>query len=540
MGRPVAQFPSKSKLEEVAARSAKPKSTLKTTSVDQWPIRVSVPEAGASYPSENRWDELVVAAARTTGARPSTALRCAAQEMARFYVEHGAYPDDSLRTFLTTRCGATVPSAEIQVVFGDFPAGTSQESVESGLQASAKQLVDQRAAAGSELGVGFALGNGRATLVGLSGKSPLRIRDFSPVVSGNAITLQGDVSKDMAFVSGYVTQGETGVKPCEPDHGVKVPAFRLECPLSEADQQATIELVTGKPNQLFWRVAARIAVRRDASSELAYQARAYGENQTVTEPRAFRAAFLDGLNQMRKRAGVGELQLEDAQSSTNERLAPHFFENSFSGKEWLIEEIGLGLLAGWDVNGMIRSGAVFSAASQSSRNPGRFLAESLDSPFSRWVLLEPEMTRVAIGTAGLDPSGVLALVTTYSLFVDSQNHRADEDKLFAELNKVRKAHGVTQAQHVASDSALRTALAQIAANAVRSDEALNDAMRNISGERQRGVRGYVLETSDLQHVEFPDDLVSASTHDVEIGVTHYKARGGAWGQYAILFVMIDA
>jgi hypothetical protein len=26
---------------------------------------------------------------------------------------------------------------------------------------------------------------------------------------------------------------------------------------------------------------------------------------------------------------------------------------------------------------------------------------------------------------------------------------------------------------------------------------------------------------------------------VEVGVTHYKARGGAWGQYVIFFVVLQ-
>jgi hypothetical protein len=399
-------------------------------------------------------------------------------------------------------------------------------------------LLQQTLAQSSEVGLGFAQGNGRATLVALSGKPALQLRAFSPTLSGSSATLQGQAAPDVGFVTGFVSQGQYGVKFCEPDRSQKMPAFRLECPIAEQDAEATIELVTGKPNQLFWHLAARAVLRRDPASGLAYQGRALGTNQTISEPRAFSQAFLAGLNEVRKQANMPELAFESAQSSTNERFVPHFFANAFKGNDWLLEEIGLGLLAGWDVNGMIRGGSILSSVSASSRNPGRFLADALASPFGRWVLLQPEMTRVAIGSGALEPSGVMALITTYAFF-GGDDHRTDEAAIFEELGKVRKAHGVAAAQRVPSDGALRTALRQVAANALRSDEALQDAMERISAEHRRGVQGYVLETSDLHHLEFPDVLMGQGATEIEVGVTHYKARGGAWGQYVIFFVVLE-
>ena len=50
----------------------------------------------------------------------------------------------------------------------------------------------------------------------------------------------------------------------------------------------------------------------------------------------------------------------------------------------------------------------------------------------------------------------------------------------------------------------------------------------------------MLETSDLKHLLFSDALLAPGPVEVEVGVTHYKAPGGAWGQYAVLFVVYDA
>jgi len=139
------------------------------------------------------------------------------------------------------------------------------------------------------------------------------------------------------------------------------------------------------------------------------------------------------------------------------------------------------------------------------------------------------------GNAALEPAGVMALITTYAFF-ESQDHRADEASVFEELGKVRQARGLPALRRVASDPALRSALSLVATNARPSGEALQEAMERIANERHCGVSGYVLETSDLHHLSFSDELLSANASDVEVGVTHYKARGGAWGQYAILFV----
>jgi hypothetical protein len=539
MGKPVAQFPSKAKLEEMAARPEKPVAALKTASVDAWQIASPVPAPGAPYPQENHWDEVVArTVASRSGVRASAELRCAAQEAARFYLQQGAYPDDSLRAFLVARCGSTLPSAQIGVVFSDVPAGVSEAALQESFDKSASQLLQRELARSEEIALAFAAGNGRATLVSMAGKPLVRLQRFSSSLNGSVATLTGQVEKDVGFVTGFVSQGEYGVKFCEPDRTQKLPAFRLDCPVAEQDAEATVELVTGKPNQLFWHLAARAVLRRDAAAGLVYQSRSVGTNQTVSNPRAFTQAFLAGLNQVRRQVGVAELAFEGAQSSTNERFVPHFFANMLKGNEWMLDEIGLGLLAGWDVNGMIRTGSIYSSLSESSRNPGRFLADALGSPFGRWMLLEPEMTHVAIGSGALDPNGVMALVTTYSFF-DSDDHRSDETAIFEELGKVRKARGVAPAQRVPNDGALRTALRQVAANALRSDEALNDAMERISAERRRGVAGYVLETSDLHHLEFPDVLLGQGAAEVEVGVTHYKARGGAWGQYVIFFVVLQ-
>jgi hypothetical protein len=541
VGRPVAQFPSKAELEKVAAQPARPKTRLKTAPIETWQLAAQPAAVDSAYPSETTWDRLLLqtASQRHSAARPSAALRCAAQEAARFYVQNAAYPDDGLRRFLVARCGSSLAAAAIQTLSTDVPDQTPDAALESNLQKAAKELVDELLKNGqSEVGLGYARANGRATLVAFTGVPGARLKAFSPHIDGNSVTLEGDVPQEIGLVSGFVTDGLYGVKVCEPDRRFKLPRFRFSCPVAESDAQAEIEIATGKPNEVFWHVGARAFVSRAADANLTYQGSLYGATPAATNGPTFQRAVFDGLNRARAQAGLRPLELEVDQSHTNEKLVPHFFESSFAGNAAIMDEIGLGLLAGWDVKGLIRTGSIYSGTQESSHNPGYFLSDALSSPFGRWVLMEPGMTRIAIGSGDLAPSGVMTLITTYAFF-ESQDHRADESAVFEELSKMRQARGLAPARRLPTGSALQAALARIAVNQQQSDNALQDALARVADEQKRGVGGYVLETNDLQHLSLPEALLAASVTELQVGITHYRAPGGAWGQYAILFVYYD-
>jgi hypothetical protein len=39
--------------------------------------------------------------------------------------------------------------------------------------------------------------------------------------------------------------------------------------------------------------------------------------------------------------------------------------------------------------------------------------------------------------------------------------------------------------------------------------------------------------------EFPPELLKVRDLRVRLGVTYYRAAGGAWGQYVVVFVVVD-
>jgi hypothetical protein len=149
------------------------------------------------------------------------------------------------------------------------------------------------------------------------------------------------------------------------------------------------------------------------------------------------------------------------------------------------------------------------------------------------------MSRVAVGAGALEPSGSVAVVTTYAFF-ESGDHKSDETAVFNELGKVRAAKGHAPPRRAANSGAMQSALAKVSVGAATTTEAMQEALQRLAHEQQRAVQGYMFETSDLKQLPFPDVLLTPGSIEVEVGVTHYKAPGGAWGQYAVFFAIYDA
>ena len=541
LGKPVSVFPSRADLESVAGKlaPASDQSMPGLVDADSWQTDVP-PVAQAQYPEENSWDSLLIEAARGHG-NPvvlSPELRCAAQEAARFYTVHGGMPDDGLRDHLLLRCGSSLAAHGFSYLAQAIPDTVPTAQLEAHARTPLLQHLEERMkGASGQLALGVARGNGRFAAVVISGTPRVTLRRFSPIITGSSATLEGELKDSAQFLTALVNQGLYGVAFCEVDPLVRLPAFRVTCPIAAQDQSARIELATKQPSRVLFEPVGQVEVRREGSNPQ-YNAAAYGENSAVANPAQFRAALLSALNQVRVAANLRPFVLENQQSVTDERLAPYLYQSFHEGNDPQLRTITLGLLAGWDVKGLIRNGGVFFRTLNTTRNPSRWLTQALDSPLGRWVLLEPTASGIGIGAIELKPVGEMALVTTYAFF-DHVDHRADEVAVLNELNRLRKAHGAAPLTRVVGDAALTQALAQVSASSLNSTTAMNNVLAQAAESTGKDVRGYVVETNDIKLMQWDPLLVASSTLDVEVGVTHYRAPGAAWGQYVVLFVIIN-
>ncbi len=538
LGKPVAQFPSQSVLERIAEAPIAAPKDLPTLTVDRWQIETPVPPADAAYPSETTWDQRFVAAGATHGAvRLSPALRCAATETARFFTLHGLYPDAGLRRYLAMRCGATLDSVAVETSTSEVADTLPDAELETRLGAHVQAFVERQFPAGrTDVGFGFARKNGRAAFVVYSGAARGRLRASVPLVEGSSVTISGQLPMDATRAVALANQGSFGVKPCEPDFAVVAPNFRVTCPILETDEQTRIEVASRKGSQVLMHLDLQLLVRRNDAAGLVYESNTYGNGAESTTTTAFSEGLLAGLNGVRRQAGANPLTLETDQSRMTEQLAPYFF-GSPEGDAERSNTVALGLLAGWKVGGTIRDGGIYGGMIAGSRNPSRWLSYALESSVGRWVLLDPNKSRVAIGSGQLSPSGAMAVVTTYAFF-DPAKQPEEEDAVFAPLAKLRAARGLPAPRRVVRSQSMTVALRAIATNSKTSGAALHDALNFVAHEQQRGVSGWVVETNDLEYFPNAPALLAPGDLEVEVGVTHYKAPGGAWGQYAVLFVIL--
>jgi hypothetical protein len=538
VGKPVAVFPSKAELAEVMKGEAKPVARMDTVEVPSWRIETPVPALGTAYPAETDWDRLLAAyVARTGRGKLSTELRCAALETARFYVSAGGFPDDGTRRYLAERCGYAGPPLRISTSTGEANDQVTDAALATQAEPSIKELLDKSSiGASSELALGVARGSGRVGIVVYVGQPGARFVRFNPLVTGDSVTVEGTVSADSAFALGLVNEGATGVRACEPDRSVALPQFRLACPFSAADEQARIEVATRKPGRVLMEIELGALVRRTEEAGLVYAPGAHGSTAPAADADAFGAVLFGELNDARAAARAPALVFEARQSAVNQKLAPHLFHAASSGQAELADRIGLGVMAGWEVGGLIRDGGVYWGIVTSTRSPARFVSYALESPLGRSILLDPKMSRVAVGVTGIEPAGAMALLTTYSFF-QSKDHGVEENSVFQELVKRRQANRHSSPARTSKEQALERALARVASKEATTAEALEAAMREINQYENVSVSGWLAETNDLRQIPWSKDLLEREPLDVEIGVTHYKAPGGAWAQYAVLVIV---
>src|SRR6185295_9773281 len=197
---------------------------MKTVALPTWTIQTAVPPPNAAYPTESAFDRYFTHA--VGGAKPSSALRCAALEAARFYLEAGGLPDDGARRYLAARCGSTLAVHQLSYMTGTFPDAMSDAEI---VQRHGKSLDELVAAthlnASNVAGLGVVRKNGKVALVIFAGRPVATVDDFSPLVAGSSVALSGQVSADSAFAYALITQADTGVAVCEANPAVALPKF---------------------------------------------------------------------------------------------------------------------------------------------------------------------------------------------------------------------------------------------------------------------------------------------------------------------------
>ncbi len=434
-------------------------------------------------------------------------LGCTAREIARFFAAHAAFPDQQLQAYMAGVCGATQPNFGVMV--WSTPSNTV---VDAGNQkqwheAIAKQLGEWLPPSVKQLGAAEFSDGKTSVFAATAGLSDITWEERSTLVNANGeLQLSGTLSTPAAFIYGSSNVGAYGVQDCRSDPRVAPPRFRITCQLDPADSSAWIELQALPPGRVLARGVARVLARREGTALSFTAATKNTASEAVSSPAEFGKRLLALVNEARKVAGRPALQLAPRESETSSRLAPHYFKGESDAN--LSDQIALGLLAGWDISGTIRTGNFYSNALSGSLDPKRWLSFMLEEPSARRVLLDPQARSIAIGPDVRAQALTMgALVSTYA-FYESDDHRGDVARFLMRLNERRRGLGLAPAKITAAPEVARAA--QGIKTNHNPDGALQSAMEEVVARAQHGVEGYYIEATDLDHVTLPDALLRPS------------------------------
>lgn len=505
------------------------------------------PPLDAPWQPAGAWEEAFAkdAAEAKSELRLTRAMSCLARELGRFYLEHHAAPAEALYEFQSAACGNTVPEIGFQWVGGEAPDRVSESRLLAEWRALLKpDLLDHLPANATEAGFWFGRAHGRVVAV-LSHAAP-RVRwktlSLLPDADGN-VTLEGELDQAAEVIVGYANRGRLGVATCAIDPGIARPRFRAICPIGRDDSSAWVQLLYAPLHRAMLRPFAQLLVRRTVSQPLAFERLALGAPRIVASAEAFSRAVVELLNGVRRQAGFESVRLSPAESLTATRLAPAFFADAMApgGDGSQMDSIALGLLAGWNVGGMIRDGLFVSMTIPRTNDAQEWLGLALAMPLGRATLLAEEIDEVALGPVLVPQAGGLAAIVTGYRHYQEGPHDDDVARLYARLEVARKRLGLGRPFRLARMAHfLREEMQRVHEGRTPPALALEAALHHSASQFRSEMRGYVIETTSVDTLQIPEEIIRRPNLYMEIGVAHHKPPGAAWGQLVIVVIFADA
>ncbi|MGK3999428.1 hypothetical protein [Sorangium sp. So ce1024] len=545
--RPAAEFPSHAALKAIEAKPAALPALPREVAVDgSWAPEDAPPVLAGdeAWEPAGAWDaafrDAVSGAERPP--RVIRALSCTARELGRFMLEHKAPPPESLRRFMSAACGSMNDVGGYAFVGGEVPPTETDEEVLARWGGGFRERVAAAIQGGAQVaGFSFERREGRAVATAVFAAEDAQFKPFSPVPDARGeVTIEGRMTRPAEQVSAYVNRGRAGVAACDVDLSVQRPAFRVICRPDPADRSAWIQLVYTAPKRVLATPFAQVLARRAGEAPV-YQDDAHAGSRPVASADEFTRAVLEQLNAARASVGLRPVTLAARESATAARLAPHYFAAALGqGEKPDADVIALGLLAGWEVEGTIRGGSFVSSYSPRGLDAGRWLSAALEMPMGRLTLFAPDIEQVALGplvTRG--PDGLGAVVTGYR-FHHGSDHTADVNLLLTRVIEARRRMGMSAPKRLAAlEGAMKEELALVHAGASDTRSALDAVMQSAVQQFGRNMRGFAIETTSLDTLELPPELLRQRALHLDIGVTHHRPKGAAWAQYVILVVFAD-
>lgn len=540
-------FPKQDDLSSIAAKPT-PKIDLPKTApaVDELG-EIASPESTKSldlWQPTSEWDKMFARVVETSAVKPqlTNAMSCVAKAIGEFFLEHKAPPDMSVERFYLAVCGNVVPDVRVGYVTLDVPASVPEDELLKNGGPKFEPLLGKYLMPNSTH-AGFWFGRKGNQVVSLivtaKEEATIKAGPLSPNEQGD-IVIEGRVNQEAQSFSGYINQGTSKAVMCAVDMSVARPAFRIVCPMDPKDETAWVQLFAMPPQRALGTVFLQALVKRSPDVVPRYAAVKYGAPAIVKTPEEFTSVVFESLNRARKTAGLNVVKMARSESTTAAKVAPHYFASAYGKEEPRNADIiALGLLAGWDVQGMIRD-AHFVSTTATTLDANRWLSMALEMPMGRHTLFAPEMDEVALGPAILSDQGVTGALAIGYRFHRSANHSNDKAFLFSRVVQARQSMGLPEPKRLLNyGPIIDEELAQLNAGKLTPRDAMNNIVQRSVESTNMSTRAFMVQTSSLQELQLPDEILRKKNLRMDIGVTHFKAPGAAWAQYAIVVVFVE-
>jgi len=461
----------------------------------------------------------------------SGAMHCFAKQIATFRMDSEGHPSASFIRFLAARCGTVAQRISFTVLKGKTPAKATDEEVAKRWGTKLpERLASLQLGAAGVLGAAAVRRGNQAVWVVAWGQRRVRMTPLARTASGNRITFEGEILIPAERLSALVTKGDYGVGYCRFDPRVRMPRFKVTCPVNKGDHKAWVDLAAFQPGRVLGQHVVQLLVTPSGAKVRKYErSLKLSSTAQMAEPKAVQMALVGLINGVRAKAGLKPVSLATAQSDLVQQLAGHYFGALVfqTAPETVADRIVMGLRAGWDVPGSVWRGHTTSFATSGTKDLGQLINGALELPGGRRALLSPEVTSIAVGTfhmaAGNNYTG--ALFATYETL--TKDHKA---KLLGmvvdELNTQRKARGLAP---VKAEPGLEWAT-KLSAEALESGDkqATQGLMRALGTKLQTAARGWSMMVAKVPGMKFPEPLLTEAAPRLSIAVGLSRPVGTPW------------
>lgn len=540
-------FPKPAVLEEIAARPRPAPEQLferKLAAAETWTLH----GPGATETAEHDYsgtdpnaNALATAAARDPeGRRVTAGMQCFAEELGRFLLAHGDPPAADIEAFIAARCGTTVTRPAFQARPSELfpPDGLVLPRDREGLDTLLASLP-----AGTHMGLWLGREGDRTMQVFAFGVPEVELEPV-PLASGarGFVELRGRLRWEAEVLRGQATKGALGFSICQPLPGAMVspPAFALRCPVSPQDELAVIELHAVPRGRLLGRTVARVIVSPRGSVPNTHRAPVL--SLPVSAGEHDQTAMVTAINSLRRRADLSPVSAAPEQTTVVERLLPHLVAAMDDPDQAeLGDQIALGLIAGWKVDGNVQSGRFILHTSSYGWSLERELAAQLSSPIARSQLLDPTTSAVAYAEIADTALGMRrSVLASYRRFAD-RDYSPEIGAFFDLVDRQRAVRGLEPVVRVEADvdrKLLQRTAARVRDGELDPSAAMDELLEHYVEQTHRSFQGLMLHPYELEGwaPELEGDLVTAKHVAAAVTVSHWSPPGSAWGRQLVLVI----